>query len=80
MLKRLEHVPQEERLRELELFSLEKTQRDLIKLYKLSAVCCKRDRTRLFSVEPSSATKDNRDKLKHRRFLLYIKKKGFFYC
>ncbi|KAK4832508.1 hypothetical protein QYF61_023573 [Mycteria americana] len=57
MIKGLEHLSYEERLRELGLFSLEKgrLREDLINLYKYEE---EEDRARLFSVLPSDRKRE----------------------
>ncbi|KAK4811754.1 hypothetical protein QYF61_005322 [Mycteria americana] len=59
MIKGLEHLSTEERLRELELREPgeEKGQGDLIKVYKYVEAGCKEDGSRLFSVVPSDRDK-----------------------
>ena len=73
----LEHLSYEERLGELGLFSLEKKRLkgDLIPVYKYLKARCKEGGARLFPVVPNDRARSNGHKLKHKRFLLTIRKK-----
>jgi len=74
MMRGLEHLSYEKRLRELGLFSLKKRRlrEDLINSYKYPNGGCQEDGARPFSVVPS-----NRHKLKHREFQLNTRKNFF---
>ncbi|GAB0189051.1 hypothetical protein GRJ2_001370400 [Grus japonensis] len=79
MIRGLEHLSYEDRLRELGLFSLEKRRLwgDLIVAFQYSNVAYKKDEDKLFSRACSDRTRDNGFKLKESRFRLDIKKKCF---
>jgi len=78
-IKRLEHLYYKEMLRELGLFSLEKTRLGggIINIYKCLKGGRKDDGARLFPVVPNDRTSANGQKLKHRRFPLKIRKHFF---
>jgi len=70
MIKDLEHLSYEERLGDLDLFSLEKRRirGDLINVYKYLKCGSQKDMANLFSAVCENRTRGNSHKLEHRKF------------
>ncbi|GAB0187541.1 hypothetical protein GRJ2_001219400 [Grus japonensis] len=79
MIRRLEHLSCENRLRELGLFSLEKRrlQDDLLEAFQYLKGAYRKEREGLFVRECSDRTRGNGFKMKEGRFRFNIRKKFF---
>jgi len=81
MIRGLEHLPSEERLRDMGILSPEKRRLkgNLINTDNYFKSSCQEGKSRLLSVMPSNRTRDNGHKLEHRKFHMNIGK-NFINC
>ena len=79
MMKDLEHLPCEEGLSNLGLYSPEnrRLRGDLISVYKYLRCGRQKDKARLFSAVHGDRTRGNGHKLKHRKFRADVRKNFF---
>lgn len=77
MIKGLENLPYQERLKELGLFSLKKAYADLILVYQYLKGSYREEGGPLFTRSHTEKTKDNRYKLYQERFHLNIRNNFF---
>lgn len=75
MIRGLERLHYEERLRDLRLISLEKMRGGLLAVYKYLECCSQVDEARLFSVVCSNRIRSNGLKLEH-KFHVNVQKNG----
>lgn len=78
MIKGLENLPCEERLKELGLFSLEKAYADLIPVFQYLKGSYREEGGSLFTRSHTEKTRGNRYKLYQERFHLNIRNKFFY--
>jgi len=76
MIRDLEHLPYEERLRDLEI-CLEKTENKSRDCYKYLKCGSQMNGAKLFSVMCSDGTRGNEQKLQHRKFHKSMRKNCF---